>query len=109
MAFTGKENLLMGEISSEPREFRGRINGSPPPSKHPPPPGRQCPLLQPQSIRGSSHFEIRFCCRSRESVLHVLAEQHAWLTKYCVKRQAEPEVDNEEEAPIVKEAVLSKL
>lgn len=23
--------------------------------------------------------------RARESILHVLAEQHAWLTKYCVE------------------------
>ena len=48
-------------------------------------------------------------CRSRESILHVLSEQHAWLETYCV---ASPEPGAAEEAPkaVSKEQpVLSRL
>lgn len=45
--------------------------------------------------------------RSRESILHVLAEQHAWLSKYCVETSSAEEV--KEEKAKQKEPVLSKL
>lgn len=42
--------------------------------------GANSPLLAPPvGCRGCTHHY-----RARESVLHMLAEQHGWLTKHCL-------------------------
>ena len=46
--------------------------------------------------------------RARESLLHVLSEQHAWLQRFCVEPAAQPQASLEaEQAEAV--PVLSKL
>lgn len=48
-------------------------------------------------------------CRARESLLHVLAEQHAWLSKYCAEPKDSGDASNGAQKAEQAEPVLSKL